>query len=213
MKFRIHKYNNTQNFSSEVEGITTEFESLMIPTHDKWKRGKKNVIQQVLVQMLTNRANEIGLNDGSLNQTDKLSKRVKTGINSLFARFGKDAKGRRFVVIPCFIHSSGAERILVFTKMLFLREIVDYIILWAPSDSLASITDGIVKESIFRECLSEYRGEFPQPVFVIEILEQDFFNLKQYRADKQFWKDAIKNEQTFSDFLKNEPGVRRHLGF
>ena len=163
--------------------------------------------------MLTSRANEIGLSDGSLNQTEKLSKRVKTGINTLYARFGEDANGRRFVVIPCFIHSNGAERILVFTKMLFLREIVDYIILWAPSDSLASITDGIVKESIFRECLSEYRGEFPQPVFVIEILEQDFFDLKQYRVDKQFWKDAIKNEQTFSDFLKNEPGVRRHLGF
>ena len=96
--------------------------------------------------------------------------------------------------------------------MLFLREIVDYIILWAPSDSLAKITDGIVKESIFRVCLTEYRGEFPQPVFLIEILEQDFFDLKQYRVDTEFWKKAIKNEQTFNHFLKTEPGVRRHLG-
>lgn len=212
MKFSIHEFNNCKHFSSEVEGIISEFESLMIPTHDKWKLGKKIVIQQVLVQMLTNRANEIGLNDDSVNQTDKLSKRVKTGINSLFARFGKDSNGHRFVVIPCFIHSNGAERILVFTKMLFLREIVDYILLIAPSDSLASITDGIVKESIFRECLTEYRGEFPQPVFLIEILEQDFFDLKRYRADTKFWKDAIKNEHTFRDFLKNEPGIRRHLG-
>jgi len=212
MKFTIHEYNNTQKFSSEIESIVSNFQSLVLPTHDGWKEGKKIVIQQLLIQMLTNRANEMGLSDGSLNQTEKLSKRVKKGINTLYARFGEDAHGRRFVLIPCFIHSNGAERILVFTKMLFLREIVDYIILWAPSDSLAKITDGIVKESIFRECLSEYKGEFPQPVFLIEILEQDFFDLKQYRVDTQFWKKAIKNEQTFSDFLKNEPGIRRHLG-
>ena len=212
MKFTIHEFNNTQNFSSEVENLTSNFQSLLVPTHDSWKEGKKTVIQQFLIQMLTSRANEIGLSDGSLNQTEKLSKRVKKGINTLYARFGEDANDRRFVLIPCFIHSSGAERILVFTKMLFLREIVDYIILWAPSDSLASITDGIVKESIFRECLSEYRGEFPQPVFLIEILDQDFFDLKQYRVDTQFWKKAIKNEQTFNHFLKTEPGVRRHLG-
>ena len=99
MKFTIHEYNNTQNFSSEVENLTSNFQSLLVPTHDSWKEGKKTVIQQFLIQMLTSRANEIGLSDGSLNQTEKLSKRVKKGINTLYARFGEDANGRRFVLI------------------------------------------------------------------------------------------------------------------
>ena len=51
--------------------------NLLVPTHDSWKEGKKTVIQQFLIQMLTSRANEIGLSDGSLNQTEKLSKRKR----------------------------------------------------------------------------------------------------------------------------------------
>ena len=97
MKFTIHEYNNTQNFSSEVENLTSNFQSLLGPTHDSWKEGKKTVIQQFLIQMRTSRANEIGLSDGSLNQTEAVQARKK-GINTLYARFGEDANGRRFVL-------------------------------------------------------------------------------------------------------------------
>ena len=212
MKYIIHEFNTNEKSDSFVKKIVSGFSSLTIPKHDNWKDGKKVVIQQLLIKSLTYKAEELKFKKNPFSNFHNLPIRVSRGLDTLSVRFGEDEQGDKFALIPCFNHSNGAERTLVFTNILYTLGIIHYSVLWVPSNALASITDGIVKESIFRECLTEYRGVFPQPTYLVEIFPEDFFDLKNYRFDTSFWKKGMKSNESFREFLKEEPGVKRYLG-
>ena len=210
MKFDIIQYFTGNLENNSTDSFLSNFHNLKIPKHNAWKRRQKVVIQELLNLQLQYVCRNSGLSNIPETIEKTLPKRVVKTLDR--AQFGYDEHGKRFVAIANFNHSNGCEKLLSSLHLLHMQNHVDYVVIFCASPELKSITDGIMSTNDIAICMTEYRNLFSQPTFVVSIKPLDFFDLRSYRDDKDWWKQYTKSTDTFEELITEHPSTKQSLG-
>ena len=210
MKFEIHPNPQSIEYESTVLSSLKHFESLRIPIHNRWKRDPKIVIQSFLKRIILEQSGKIWPEIKRIDDFSEWPKRLRSTLSG--AQFGNDVSGKKFIILPIFIHSNGTEKVLLALQTLYNQRFIDYVILFVVGKELKRITDGIMSSELTQESMDCYRAVFTMPLLLVEIEAVDFFDMRTYRHDKQFWETYLKDSKTFQKMLTEHPIIKREIG-
>jgi hypothetical protein len=193
-----------------VDEFISSFENIKIPIHKMWKRPPKIVIQALLRQAIMH--SMISKYSDSKWTTDahQLPKRQNSTLKESLT--GEDRNNSPFIMLPSFVHESGTEKILVALQSMYAQHRIDYAVLFVCGEELKGITDGIIFTEKISETIESYRGIFTLPLYIVEILPADFFDLQTYRHDPKFWRPYTNTQNKFNQLLVDHPALVRSLG-
>jgi hypothetical protein len=210
MKMKIICATPSAQENAAIDSFVSKFESIKIPKHDMWKQPPKAVIQALLRQIITHNM-KLNYPDTDLTTTlYKLAPRLHSTLSD--SLIGKDMNSSSFIMIASFVHSNGMEKVLLALQSMYAQHKIDYAVMFVCGKELKRITDGIISSNGICETIDSFRGIFTLPLYLIEIQPADFFDIRNYRHDKKFWKPFLTNQQTFNQLLSNHPGLVRSFG-
>jgi len=210
MKMKIICATPSTQESIAVNSFVSKFDSINVPKHDMWKQHPKVVIQALLRQIITHNT-MLNYPDAELTtSTHELTPRIHSTLKE--SLLGTDMNSSTFIMIPSFGHSNGTEKVLLALQTMYAEHKIDYAVMFICDAGLRRITDGLIYSTKVRECIDSFRGIFTLPLYLVEIQPTDFFDMRAYRHDPNFWKPFLTNQQTFNDLLSKHPGLIRSFG-
>ena len=193
-----------------VDEFISSFETIQIPIHEMWKRPPKIVIQALLRQVITHSMISRYSDSKWTIDMHQLTPRVNSTLKQ--SLIGYDRDNSSFIMLPSFVHSNGTEKVLLALQSMYAQHKIDYAVMFVCGREMKRITDGIISSVGICETIESFRGIFTLPLYVVEILPDDFFSIPTYRHDPDFWKPYLANQHTFNQLLSEHPALVRSLG-